>query len=98
DRAKLNRALTFVVSADGIRHHWQHFFAHVRVTRELFWRRDVRHFGLVTQTRFVAMERYQHRKNPMPMLAGRPPPGGEALAVPDTIDVVYDRYFRIARQ
>src|SRR6516165_5085506 len=40
DGAKLNRALTFVVSADGIRHHWQHFFAHVRVTRELFWWRD----------------------------------------------------------
>src|SRR5581483_11131808 len=54
--------------------------------------------GLVVEPFFVAVERHQHGKDRVTVLARGDVAGGEALAVADAVDVVDDRNFRIARQ
>lgn len=46
----------------------------------------------------VLVERHQHRKDRMPVLAGGDAAGGEALAVANAVDVVDQRHLRVAGQ
>src|SRR6185312_12721334 len=46
----------------------------------------------------ITVERDQHRKDWMAVLARRDAAGGEALAVTDAVDVINDRNLGIARQ
>ena len=44
------------------------------------------------------MERHRHGEDGLPVLDGDDPPGGEALAVADAVDLVDDRHLGVARQ
>ena len=59
---------------------------------------DLRHPGLMAQAGLVAMERDRHGEDRFAMLDRDHPPGGEALAVANAIDLVDDRHLGVAAE
>src|SRR6185437_9015423 len=74
------------------------FFAYFGFARQFLRRRYVGHFRLVIEARLIGVERHQHGKDRMAVLARSDAPGGEALTVADAVDVVDDRDPWIAGQ
>src|SRR4029079_216229 len=98
DRTQFDRPIALVVSANRVRHRRQQLLAHVGIAWKFFGWRYVRHLGLVVKAWLIGVKRDQHGKKRMAMLPRGDATGGEAFAVTDTVYVVDDRNFWIARQ
>src|SRR5262249_17370911 len=98
DWPQFDRTLALIVTPHRVRHRREQFFAHIGIARKFFRWRYIRHLGLMVEAGLIAVERYQHRKDRVPVLARSDPPRRETLAVPDAVDVVDDRNLGVSRQ
>ena len=74
----------------------RHLLVDVAVGGQFVWRRHVRHFGLVLQAALLDLEGRGHVEDRLSVLDADDAPGGEALAVPDAVDVEQDRSLGVA--
>src|SRR5262249_52071235 len=98
DGMDLDRTLPLEIAAHRLGYRRQHAVPDLRFARQLLRARDLRHGGPMREALLFHMEGDRHGEDRMAVLDGAHAPRRKAPTVAQALDLVNDRYRRIARQ